>query len=98
MDTSPIESLKTGISTLLSRQEALERENAELSRRLSQILDESARQQQTIEQLKERIEKLQLDTAFSNASPDRTEARRQISRMMKQIDRCIALLDEEEKD
>ena len=94
MAASPIESLKAGIAELLSRYEKLSRENAELRRELDGALADVAEQQTNIEELKNRINRLQLDLAFSNASPDRAEAKRKVSRMLKQIDQCIALLDD----
>ena len=94
MAASPIESLKAGIAELLSRYEKLSRENAELRRELDGAREDIAEQQTNIEELKNRINRLQLDLAFSNASPDRAEAKRKVSRMLKQIDQCIALLDD----
>ena len=94
METSSIESLKAGIAELLSRYETLSREHAELSDKWEEACAEINRQTLTIKELEERINKLQLDSAFSTASPDRAEAKRKVSRMIRQIDRCIALLDE----
>ncbi|MBQ6437745.1 MAG: hypothetical protein IJK20_04750 [Bacteroidales bacterium] len=94
MASSPIESLKAGIAELLSRYEKLSRENAELRRELEGAHEAIDEQQNRIEDLKKRIDRLQLDLAFSNASPDRAEAKRKVSKMLKQIDQCIALLDD----
>lgn len=94
MAASSIESLKAGIAELLSRYEKLSRENAELRRELDGARADVAEQQTNIEELKNRINRLQLDLAFSNASPDRAEAKRKVSKMLKQIDQCIALLDD----
>ena len=94
MALSPIESLKAGIAELLSRYEKLSRENAELRRDLEGAREAVAEKQTLIEDLKKRIDRLQLDLAFSNASPDRAEAKRKVSKMLKQIDQCIALLDD----
>lgn len=94
MASSPIESLKAGIAELLSRYEKLSRENAELRRELEEARESVDEQQNRIEDLKKRIDRLQLDLAFSNSSPDRAEAKRKVSKMLKQIDQCIALLDD----
>ena len=94
MAASSIESLKAGIAELLSRYEKLSRENAELRRELDGARADVAEQQTNIEELKNRINRLQLDLAFSNASPDRAEAKSKVSKMLKQIDQCIALLDD----
>ncbi len=94
MALSPIESLKAGIAELLSRYERLSRENAELKRELEGAHEDLAEKQTKIEDLKKRIDRLQLDLAFSNATPDRAEAKRKVSKMLKQIDQCIALLDD----
>ena len=94
MKTPQLESLKAGIAELLSRYETLRKEHAELSEKWEDACAEIDRLQLTIKEQEERINKLQLDSAFSNASPDRAEAKRKVSRMIRQIDRCIELLDD----
>ena len=94
METPRIESLKGSIAELLSRYERLLKEHAELSDKWKMASAEIDRQRLTIKEQEERINKLQLDSAFSNASPDRAAAKRKVSRMIQQVDKCIALLDE----
>ena len=94
MALPPVESLKAGIAELLSRYEKISRENVELKRELEEAQEDLAGKQTIIEDLKKRIARLQLDLAFSNATPDRAEAKRKVSKMLRQIDRCIALLDD----
>ena len=94
MKTPQFESLKAGIAELLSRYEKLSREHAELSGKWEEASAEIDRLKLTIKEQEERINKLQLDSAFSSTSPDRAEAKRKVSRMIRQIDRCINLLDE----
>ncbi len=47
-----------------------------------------------IKELEQKIDELQLAGAFSSSSADVKEARQNISRLVREIDKCIALLND----
>lgn len=93
MDGEVINSLKGKIGQLIARCEKLEKENARFSEKISSLEATNAKQIDIIKRLKEQTEKQQLIEAFGNM-PDRTEAKRRVSALIREIDRCIDLLND----
>ena len=48
----------------------------------------------TIKELKGRLDNLQLTLALGSSSPDRAEAKRKVAVLIKEIDKCMALLND----
>ena len=93
MDEYLIESLDSKISELVARYEALLGENRELSSKLAVAQRELENITLTNKELQERIDKLQLTSAFENSSKDKAQAKRKISKLISEIDDCIAMLN-----
>ena len=94
MNVSVADSLKDRIEELLSRYEALLKENEELSakvRSYETIIDNNNLK---IKGLTERLDKLQLISAFDGNTTEKAETKRKISGMIAEIDKCIAILSE----
>lgn len=88
-----LEKLRSNVGLLLSRLESAENEN----RRLSVLLEDTDNKLETtktkIEDLNRQIDNLQFASAFSASSPDRKEAKARVEKLIREIDKCIALLD-----
>ncbi|NMB36709.1 MAG: hypothetical protein GX993_01545 [Bacteroidales bacterium] len=92
MNREVINSLEGKIGQLIARCEKLEKENRRLSEKVTALEGIDAKQIDTIKRLKEQIERLQLIEAFGNM-PDRNEAKKRVSSLIREIDRCINLLN-----
>lgn len=94
MDGETIQKLKENIAILVSRYETLKVGNAEMSEKIAVYESRIAEQDKTIEELKEKLDNLQLTLAFGGTLPEKTEAKRKISHLMKEIDKCISMLND----
>ena len=96
-----LENHKRKIELFISEYEQLRAENMRLVEELelcSERLRQSEQKNETcnkkIEELEQKIDKLQLTEAFRSSASDVKEAKRNISRLVKEIDKCIALLND----
>lgn len=95
MDEQLIQRLKDNVADLVSRYETMQARNAELTSRLSAYESSIDEKDKTIKELKERLDNLQLTMAFDGSSPaDRAESKKKIAHLMKEIDKCISLLND----
>ncbi|NLX40331.1 MAG: hypothetical protein GXY75_00340 [Bacteroidales bacterium] len=85
--------MKSKIGRLIARCEKLEKENVRFSEKISALEATDAKQIYIIKRLKEQTERQQLIEAFGNM-PDRNEARKRVSALIREIDRCIDLLND----
>ena len=86
--------LKTKIEELVSRYETLDRENADLKARLSRCERELDKKDTKLNELERQLDTIRLKEAFLGTSEDRAQARRKVARLIKEIDACVALLNE----
>ena len=86
--------LKSKIEELVSRYETLDRENADLKNRLSRCERELDKKDTKLKELERQLDTIRLKEAFLGTSEDRTQARRKVARLIKEIDACVALLNE----
>ena len=86
--------LKSRIEELVSRYETLDRENAGLKARLARCEKELDKNNTRIKDLEKQTDILRLKEAFLGSSEDKTQARRKVARLIKEIDACIGLLNE----
>lgn len=94
LNNPALQQLRRKIEELISRYETVCRENSALSRELESYKTENKHKQDKIDELEERIDKLQLTEAFKTSATDVKEARRHIERLVREINKCIALLHE----
>ena len=88
-----LEDIKRNIERLIALYEAEKVENGKLRERLAQreaALDTCKEQ---ISGLEEQIETLKLSQAFVAGGGSNSAAKEKIDRMIKEIDRCISLLE-----
>jgi len=94
MEERPIEGLKRRISELLARYESLRSREEQLSAKVAEYEKLIETKDNTIKDLTERLDNLQLTLALGSSSPDRAEAKKKVSQLIKDIDKCIALLND----
>jgi len=89
-----IGNLKKKIELIISKYEQVVSENQNLRSELSDcrsVLDNSIN---NIKELEEKVNRLQIAEAFKSSSQDVREAKQRIGRIVKEIDKCIALLND----
>ena len=94
MSGQNIDGLKERIAKLISKYEVLRAREADLSERLERSEKLNQEKDNTIKELKERLDNLQLTLALGSSAPDRAEAKRRVAGLMKEIDKCMALLND----
>jgi hypothetical protein len=78
---------------LIAYYEKTKREYVDLLAENQKNKDEIVRQYDTIKGLEEKNKKLQLAEAFKGSSADTNDAKLKIGRIVKEIEKCIALLN-----
>ena len=84
--------LKSKVEELIARCETLDRENAGLKASLARFEADKEKKENRIKELEKQIDNLRLKEAFLGTSGDRTQARRKVTRLIKEIDACVSLL------
>lgn len=87
-----IESLVQKVGQLISENERLVAENEALSQRRERLTAENRELKQTMTTLEKRIGVLELGAGFTGGG-DTKQAQARINRLMREIDRCIALMN-----
>lgn len=88
-----LHTFETRVRQLILGYKALEQENRELKRRLTdkgQAVEDATRQ---IEQLRTDYERLKTAQVLSISGDDVQEVKARISRLIREVDKCIALLN-----
>ena len=86
--------LKTKVEELISRYESLASENAELRASLARYESDNHKKEQRVKELEKQIDNLRVKDAFLGTSADRTQAKKKVSRLIKEIDACVSLLND----
>lgn len=89
-----ISRLKGRIEHIISAYESAVFENNELKRQLQDSQQELETSKKTIKELKDKLELQQLTNAFRGSSQDIKEAKQRIARIVREIDKCISLLND----
>ena len=88
-----LETVKQGIQQLIAayEKEKMERQRLQTALEQSQAKEETYRKQ--IIELERQIDNLKLTEAFNASSGNSPEARKKIDSLLKEIDRCISLME-----
>ena len=89
-----LERLKGRIERIISSYESAVFENRELKEKLAASQQELETNKKTIKELTEKLEILQLTNAFKGSSQDIKEAKQRIAKIVREIDKCISLLND----
>ena len=85
--------LKNKIGSLVSRFEHIKAENDRMAVELTTLKLLLNENKTTISELEHKINRLQMAEAFKASSADVKEAKHKIGKLIKEIDKCIALLN-----
>jgi archaellum component FlaC len=91
---SVINGLKQKIELIISKYEQVMAENSKLSEELGNCKDALNISINNVKELEDKVNKLQLVEAFKASSQDVREAKQKIGKMVKELDKCIALLND----
>ena len=88
-----LETIKQKISQLIATYEAEKAERQRLESLLEKSNDQNDAYRKQITELTRQIDNLKLAEAFKAGSAGSPEARKKISSLIKEIDRCITLME-----
>lgn len=77
---------------LIEQHEKLQAEYALLLQQRDALRAEARQREEQIRQLKAEVERLRLAESLSGNTSDRTKSRARINRLLREVDKCIALL------
>lgn len=89
-----INSLKAKIELIISGYEQTVADNQRLNQELSECREELNNSINKSKELEDKVNKLQLVEAFKSSSTDVKEAKQKIGKIVREIDKCIALLND----
>lgn len=90
-----LEDIKKNIERLIAAYEAEKAGKMILEKELHQCMAENETYRKQIIELERQIDSLKLKCAFMTASGDGNEAKSRIEKMIKDIDKCISLIEKE---
>ena len=88
-----LETLKQRIQKLIALYETEKAERVKLRMELEKTLRQNEAYREQITELEREIDNLKLKGAFMAGGTDNAQARKRIDRLMKDIDRCISLME-----
>ena len=88
-----IDKLKERIQQLIEAYESERAERIRLESELDRSESQNAEYQKQITELERTIDNLKLADAFKAGNADNTEARKKIDKLIKEIDKCITLME-----
>ena len=93
MYTKMIDKLKERIQQLIAAYESERAQRVKLEAELEKSKSENVSYQKQITELERTIDNLRLADAFKAGNADNTEARKKIDKLIKEIDKCITLME-----
>lgn len=88
-----IEKLRQRIQQLISSYETERQERKRLESELEKTMAQNEIYKKQITELERTIDNLKLADAFKSGNADNTEARKKIDKLIKEIDKCITLME-----
>lgn len=88
-----VASLTEKVGRLIEQNVRLERECAELLEQRDKAKSENRRLQEEMQKMEHRISLLEMGNGMSGDDKEVKRARQQINRLVREIDRCIALMN-----
>lgn len=88
-----IDSLGEKIERLMAEHDKALAENGELLRQKAKLAEENKQLKQTVASLQRRIGVLELGSSLTGTAADTKRARARINQLVREIDRCIALMN-----
>ena len=91
--SSVVESIKEKVEKLISENIRLRDKCAEVAEREVKLKESNRLLQEDISTLQKKIGILELREGFAGSSEDRRLAKARVNRLMREIDRCIAMMN-----
>lgn len=91
---SQLKKLGNLIDTLVAAQQELKNERRELQQELSKYKLELGQREQELQKVKHELKQAHLARGLTAQDGDAAQAKAKLSSLMREIDRCIALLNE----
>ncbi len=88
-----LENIKNNIERLIAAYESVKYENGTLKDELEQSRTQIEDCRKQIIELERQIDNLKLTSAFLGDSGSNTEAKSKVEKMIKEIDKCISLME-----
>lgn len=88
-----IESLREKVSRLIGENERLGKETAALARQKDSFARENRALKVSVAELEKRVKVLELGETLGGGNVDTRVAKARINRLMREIDKCIALMN-----
>ena len=88
-----LETIKQKIGQLIAAYESEKAEREKLESQLEQSMTQNEAYRKQIKELERQIDNLKLAEAFKAGGAGSTEAEKKINGLIKEIDRCIALME-----
>ena len=92
-DKSVIGNIETRVRQLIEEHRRLKQACAELTAQRDTLLDEKRTLEARIRELDAQVARMQLVEGLAGGSRDRDKARARVNRLMREVDKCIALLE-----
>lgn len=89
-----IDAFELKLRKLISQYKSLLNENAELKVELDRKQTDLMRAHQQVLELQKRYEHLRIAKNLGTTEKEKAESKQRISKMVREIDKCLALLDE----
>ncbi len=86
--------LKGHIEQMISKYELALSDNISLKEQLLRVTNELELKENKIKELEQKVEQMQLADAFAASTDDVKEAKKRIGRIVKEIDKCISMLND----
>jgi predicted nuclease with TOPRIM domain len=87
------EQLQSRIRQLIGMYEELRTQNEQLGREKTELNEQSRLTEEKLKNLEEKYNKLKISKALIASSEDVHDAKLKVNRMVREIDKCIALLN-----
>ena len=89
-----IQKLKGHIEQIISKYELALSENVSLKDELEKCRTDLEQKENRIKELEKKVELMQLGEAFRASSEDVKEAKKKIGKIVREIDKCISMLND----
>ena len=86
--------LKGHIEQIISKYEVALSDNISLKEQLLRVTNELELKNNKIKELEQKVEQMQLADAFAASTDDVKEAKKRIGKIVKEIDKCISMLND----
>ena len=89
-----VDSLQSKLNRLLSKYELLQIENQQLLEKSEKLVQEVQQQQQSVGVIENKYDSLKIANAIVGSKEDKHSTKLKINTLIREIDKCIAQLDE----